>query len=69
MDFSELLPSEEVNAFHHFNDEIQVYSNSWGPEDNGYTVQGPQALAQAALQVGVESVSILVLQYWHKDSY
>ena len=58
VDFSHFLQSDEVKAFHHFNQVIQVYSNSWGPDDNGYTVQGPQTLTAAALVEGVQSVSI-----------
>ena len=31
---------------------IDVYSASWGPEDDGRTVDGPGPLAQAGIQPG-----------------
>lgn len=65
VDFSHFLQSDEVKAFHHFNQVIQVYSNSWGPDDNGYTVQGPQTLTAAALVEGVQSVSIWGWYLWY----
>lgn len=33
---------------------IQVYSNSWGPNDDGATVAGPKGLASQALAEGVK---------------
>ncbi|CAH8440725.1 unnamed protein product [Dicrocoelium dendriticum] len=37
------------------NDYIQIYSGSWGPEDNGKLYEGPGVLAQSAFQHGVAS--------------
>ncbi|UXI15432.1 hypothetical protein NH340_JMT01375 [Sarcoptes scabiei] len=35
------------------NDYVDIYSASWGPNDDGMTVDGPKLLAQAALQAGI----------------
>ncbi len=37
------------------NEQIHVKSNSWGPEDDGKTLEGPGPLALAALEEGVRS--------------
>ncbi|PAA86852.1 hypothetical protein BOX15_Mlig002553g2, partial [Macrostomum lignano] len=34
---------------------IDIYSSSWGPEDDGKTVEGPGRLTQQAFQIGVQS--------------
>lgn len=36
---------------------IDIYSASWGPEDDGKTVDGPGPLARRAFIYGVTSVS------------
>lgn len=36
---------------------IQIYSASWGPEDDGKTVDGPGVLAAEAFHRGVTKVS------------
>lgn len=38
---------------------IDIYSASWGPEDDGKTVDGPGPLARRAFIYGVTSVSTL----------
>lgn len=38
-------------------DHIDIYSASWGPEDDGKTVDGPGPLARRAFINGVTSVS------------
>lgn len=37
---------------------IDIYSASWGPEDDGKTVDGPGPLARRAFIYGVTSVSM-----------
>lgn len=37
---------------------IHIYSASWGPEDDGKTVDGPAKLAKEAFLQGVTEVSI-----------
>lgn len=41
--------STESSAFSHQNGVIQIKNNSWGPSDDGKTLEGPGPLAQAAL--------------------
>lgn len=38
---------------------IDIYSASWGPEDDGKTVDGPGPLARRAFIYGVTSVSYI----------
>jgi len=40
-------------------DHIDIYSASWGPEDDGKTVDGPGPLARRAFIYGVTSVSYM----------
>lgn len=40
-------------------DHIDIYSASWGPEDDGKTVDGPGPLARRAFIYGVTSVSYI----------
>lgn len=40
-------------------DHIDIYSASWGPEDDGKTVDGPGPLARRAFINGVTTVSNL----------
>lgn len=35
---------------------VHIYLASWGPEDDGATLEGPGPLTQLALQNGVETV-------------
>ena len=41
------------------NGTVDIYSNSWGPSDDGVTVTGPGTLARMALQTGVTAVKYL----------
>ncbi len=47
--------ADEAGAFAHSNALIHIKSNSWGPDDNGETMEGPGTLAAAALKTGAES--------------
>lgn len=40
---------------------IDIYSASWGPEDDGKTVDGPGPLARRAFIYGVTSVSNIII--------
>ena len=35
---------------------VDVYSASWGPSDNGKTVEGPGKMASMALEKGIKEV-------------
>jgi len=37
---------------------IDIYSSSWGPDDDGRTVDGPGPLARLALESGIRKVSV-----------
>ena len=36
---------------------VDVYSASWGPSDNGKTVEGPGKMASLALEKGIKEVN------------
>jgi len=44
----------EGNTLSHKRQEIDIYSNSWGPSDNGMTLSGPGPLMMAALEGGAQ---------------
>jgi len=44
---------------------IHIYSASWGPDDDGQTVDGPGPLARKAFHDGVTSVRISLLSVAH----
>jgi len=46
---------DEAEAFAHSNSLIHIKSNSWGPDDNGTTIEGPGTLAAAALKTAAET--------------
>ena len=37
-------------------DEIDIYSNSWGPGDLGFQVEGPENLTQKAMELAIKQV-------------
>ncbi len=47
--------SQEADAMSYRNDVIQIKSNSWGPDDDGKTLEGPGSLARAAFQTASTS--------------
>ena len=47
--------ADEANAFGHLPQAIHILSNSWGPPDNGATLEGPGPLATAAMESAVAS--------------
>ena len=49
----------EAFALGHMNNDIHIYSNSWGPRDWGFTVSGPGDLVKRALETGVEQVNLV----------
>ena len=46
----------EAEALGYASNHVDIYSASWGPNDDGKTVEGPGRLAQAALLKGIEEV-------------
>ena len=43
----------EASALSYNRDHIDIYSASWGPDDNGIVVDGPGPLARKAFKDGV----------------
>ena len=46
----------EARSLVYENNIIDIYSSSWGPSDNGRTIDGPGELTRLALQSGVNHV-------------
>lgn len=46
---------EEAQALSHHSDKIRIYSNSWGPYDDGMDLSGPGLVLQHVLKMGYES--------------
>ena len=38
---------------------IDIYSNSWGPGDMGWQVEGPGVLTSRAIELGIQQVFIV----------
>lgn len=60
----------EARSLTHRRDYIDIYSSSWGPEDDGRTVDGPGNLTRRALKEGALYVSsvIIHLRNYREDS-
>lgn len=50
----------EAKALGYRDDVIQIYSNSWGPHDTGFLVEGPGKLTKRAFAAGVQEVLVLL---------
>lgn len=48
----------EANSMGHKPDMIHIYSASWGPTDDGKTVDGPRNATMRAIVKGVNEVNI-----------
>ena len=46
---------------------IDIYSASWGPSDDGATVEGPGTLAAAAFENGITKVLLALNFIMHRD--
>lgn len=51
----------EANSMGHEPDLIDIYSASWGPTDDGKTVDGPRNATMRAIVRGVNEVSLFFL--------
>ena len=49
----------EADALLFQNEYIDIYSASWGPRDNGKTMEAPGQYAKQALENGIKNVSFL----------
>ena len=48
---------------------IDIYSASWGPDDDGKTVDGPATLARKAFQNGIDKVQEMMLTHWGRVTH
>lgn len=46
-------------------DYIDIYSSSWGPDDNGCTVDGPGPMAKKAFREGIVILIIIITTNRH----
>lgn len=51
----------EAQSLSLYPQHIDIYSASWGPEDDGRTVDGPGTLAKEAFLKGIVNVSLFPL--------
>ena len=51
---------QEAKALNYKFNDIDIYSNSWGPQDSGFSVEGPQYLTKMALKNGAQKVSRVI---------
>lgn len=51
--YDELVDQREAQALSHQNQEIAIYNNSWGPQDDGRTLEGPGIKTLAAIEESV----------------
>jgi len=52
----EITDMIEAQSLRHNRDYIDIYSSSWGPEDDGKTVDGPGMLTEQTLSSGAKLV-------------
>ncbi len=55
-----VVDSQEASSLSHNWNTIDIYSNSWGPPDDGYTAMGPGPLAMEAFSQGANQVLYIV---------
>ena len=48
---------DEAEALAWRSDVVDIYSNSWGPEDDGRTVMGPGEVTQMAMETAIREVN------------
>ena len=63
----EITDALEAAALSFKSDYVDIYSSSWGPDDNGKTVEGPGTLARKALFDGVKHVSLVTAKFKDKS--
>lgn len=49
----EVTDAVEATSLAHNAQHIDIYSSSWGPEDDGRTLDGPATLARLAFEKGI----------------
>ena len=56
LNFSDFTDLTSADALSHNGSYIDIYSNSWGPSDFGFTVEGPAYLTTSTLETGAQTV-------------
>ena len=56
-----IYDSVEASALSFHRDQVDIYTNSWGPNDDGKTVAGPKTNMLNAFEDGVKVVSITMV--------
>ena len=56
----EITDLVEAQSLSHARGYIDIYSSSWGPQDDGETVEGPGFLTQTALEYGAKYASFII---------
>ena len=56
-DIGSATDSQEASALGYKNDYIMIYSNSWGPSDFGFKIDGPESFVKTTFSNAVTSVS------------
>lgn len=52
----EVTDAVEAHSLSRKPEHIDIYSSSWGPDDDGKTVDGPGSLAKIAFSEGIAKV-------------
>ena len=60
-DVSSATDSREADALGYKNDYIMIYSNSWGPYELGFIVDGPKSYVKTTFSNAVTSVSCTII--------
>ena len=60
VDFETSSDAVEASALGYKDNHIDIYSNSWGPADSGFIVDGPGPLAKKALFNGATKVHYII---------
>lgn len=54
----------EASSIGYNPDHVDIYSASWGPNDDGKTVEGPGRLAQKAFEYGIQKVRSVGIRFF-----
>ena len=57
IDFNSSSDLQTADVLRHNSSYIDVYSNSWGPDDSGFSIGGPGHLTLLTLETGAKNVN------------
>ena len=64
----EVTDAVEARSLSHSPQHVDIYSASWGPDDDGKTVDGPGKMAKAAFANGVKMVGFKSFIYKSRNA-